>query len=303
VGNSINWSSYNKSLISRGKITFWFDKSVINSWYAVPNGRPGAQSTYSDTAIETLSILRFKFGLKLRCTQGFAESLIELMGLPLEIPNYTTLCRRLGKISLKLQKIIKSGKPIHVVIDSTGLKVYGEGEWKVRQHGYSKRRTWRKLHLGVDESNSQIVAMVLTDNSFKDNEVYEDLIDDVDDEIEQVSADGAYDSKNCYEKSVKDGINLVTPPRRGAILKKHGNRSGPPDPRDLHIREIRDVGRKQWKKNNRYHRRSISETAMYRFKTLLGEKLLSREFDRQANEVFIKCQILNKMSVPSSLPI
>ena len=191
-------------------------------------------------------------------------------------------------------------KPIHVVIDSTGLKVYGEGEWKVRQHGYSKRRTWRKLHLAIDESNSQIVAVVLSDNSFKDNQLYEDLIDSADEDIEKVSADGAYDSENCYKKSIKEGINLVAPPRRGAKLKKHGNCSGPPHPRDVHLREIRSVGRKQWKKNNDYHRRSISETAMYRFKMLLGEKLSSREFERQANGAFIKCSILNKMKVPSS---
>lgn len=300
MGNSINWSQYNRSLVNRGKITFWFSEDIADSWYATPSGRPGAQPIYSDQAIETLSVLRFKFGLKLRCTQGFAESLVELMGLELEIPDYTTLCRRLGKIPAKLEKAVKSGKPIHVVIDSTGLKVYGEGEWKVRQHGYSKRRTWRKLHLAVDESNSQIVAVVLSDNSFKDNQLYEDLVDSADEDIEQVSADGAYDSENCYQKSIKEGINLVAPPRKGARLKEHGNCSGPPHPRDIHLREIRKVGRKQWKKNNDYHRRSISETAMYRFKALLGDKLSSREFERQANEAFIKCSILNKMKVPSN---
>ena len=145
------------------------------------------------------------------------------------------------------------------------------------------------------------MAVVLSDNSFKDNEVFEDLVDGVDGEINQISADGAYDSKNCYSKSNDEGIYLVTPPRRGAVIKKHGNCAGPPEPRDIHIREIREMGRKRWKKRNNYHRRSISETAMYRFKTLLGERLSSREFDRQANEAFIKCQILNKMLTPAGL--
>lgn len=300
MGNSINWSQYNKSLVNRGKITFWFSEDVAESWYAKNSGKPGAQPVYSDTAIEALSILRFRFGLKLRCAQGFAESLIELMKLDLEVPDYSTVCRRLKRISPKVERAIKSKKNIHLVIDSTGLKVYGEGEWKVRQHGSSKRRTWRKLHLAVDEANSQIMAVVLTDNSFKDNQVFEDLIDGVDGEIEQASADGAYDSKNCYGKSMEEGINLVTPPRKGAVIKKHGNCSGPPNPRDLHLREIRKIGRKAWKEKNNYHRRSISETAMYRFKSVLGDKLFSREFERQANEAFIKCQILNRMPVPSN---
>lgn len=301
MGNSINWKEYNKSLVNRGKITFWFSPDIAQSWSAPPSGRPGAQPRYSDIAIETISVLRFKFGLKLRCTQGFAESLVKLMGLDIKIPDYTTLCRRLEKISPKLEKIIKTSKAIHVVIDSTGLKVYGEGEWKVRQHGYSQRRTWKKLHLAVDESNSQIIAVSLSDNSFKDNELFEDLIDGLEEEIKQISADGAYDSINCYKKSLEQGINLVTPPRKGSKLGKHGNCSDPPDPRDIHIREIRKVGRKQWKKNNSYHRRSISETAMYRFKTLFGEKLSSREFNRQSNEAFLKCQMLNRMPVPSTL--
>lgn len=301
MSNSINWKEYNKSLVNRGKITFWFSPEVSQSWYAVPSGKPGAQPIYSDVAIETLSILRFKFGLKLRCTQGFAQSLIDLLGLDIEIPDYTTLCRRLAKLSAKLKKIIQAERPIHVVIDSTGLKVYGEGEWKVREHGYSKRRTWRKLHLAVDESNSQIVAVALSDNRWKDSELFEDLVDNIDEEVEQISADGAYDSRDCYERSLEGGINLVVPPRRGAKIHKHGNCVGPPDPRDLHIREIRDVGCKRWKKNNSYHRRSISETAMYRFKTLLSDKLSSREFARQAIEAFIKCQILNRMRVPSTI--
>ena len=190
---------------------------------------------------------------------------------------------------------------MHIVIDSTGLKVYGEGEWKVRQHEYSKRRTWKKFHLGVDESNSQIKAVVLSDNSLKDNEVFKDIVTGIEGKICQISADGAYDSRDCYSISEAQGIKLVVLPRKGAVIKKHGNCHGLPLPRDVHIREIRQIGRKKWKERNKYHRRSLSETAMYRFKTLLGDKLSSREFHRQANEAFIKCKILNQMLVPSAL--
>ena len=236
----------------------------------------------------------------MRSTEGFARSLAKQIGLDIEIPNYTTLCRRLQKLSVKLQKKLSSKKSLHIVIDSTGLKVYGEGEWKVRQHGYSKRRIWKKLHLAVDESNSQIESVVLSDNSFKDNELFEDLLTGVDDRINQVSADGAYDSRSCYNICKDKGIKLVVPPRKNALIERHGNCHDPPLPRDTHIREIKKIGRKKWKEKHKYHRRSVSETAMYRLKTLLGDKLASREFQRQANEVFIKCKILNQMKTPAS---
>lgn len=300
MGKSINWSNYNRSLVTRGSITFWFPEDIGETWYADPVGKRGAQNIYSDVAIEALSMIRFRYGLKLRCTQGFAKSIVDLMGLELEVPDYTTICRRFKKLSITSQNKFKKKDPIHVVIDSTGLKVYGEGEWKVRQHGVSKRRTWRKLHLAVDESNSQILSVVLSENSFKDSELFEDLVDQIDEGIDQISADGAYDSKNCFNKSSELDAKLVVPPRRGARIGKHGNCSGPPARRDEHIREIRRVGRKAWKENNDYYRRSISETAMYRFKSIFGGHLNSREFDRQANEAFIKCSILNRMEVPSN---
>ena len=135
-------------MVNRGKITFWFSEEVVNSWWAEPSGKPGAQPIYSDTAIETISILRFRFSLDLRATQGFAQSIVEMIGLDIEVPDYSTLCRRLKKISPKVKKMFSKEGNIHIVIDSTGLKVYGEGEWKVRQHGYSKKElgknfTWQ----------------------------------------------------------------------------------------------------------------------------------------------------------------
>ena len=297
----INWSLYNKSLVNRGQITLWFPSDISKIWYAKRSLEQGCQQVYSDRAIETLNTLRFVFGLNLRSTEGFVGSLVKLMGLNIKIPNYTTLCRRLQKLSVKLQKKLSSKKNLHIVIDSTGLKVYGEGEWKVRQHGYSKRRTWKKLHLAVDESNSQIKSVVLSDNSFKDNELFEDLLTGIDNRIDQISADGAYDSKDCYKICKDKGIKFVVPPRRNAVIERHGNCHDPPLPRDIHIREIKKIGRKKWKKKHKYHRRSISETAMYRFKILLGDKLSSREFQRQANEVFIKCKVLNQMKTPASM--
>lgn len=185
----INWSLYNKALINRGQVTLWFPTDISKSWYAKSSGKQGRQCIYSDMAIETLNVLRFRFHLGLRTTQGFAKSLAEMMGTNMAIPNYTTISRRLKKLYPKIQKKVSSEKNLHIIIDSTGLKVYGEGEWKVRQHGYSKRRTWKKLHLGVDESNSQIHSVVLSDNSFTDSELLGDLIKGSDNKISQISAE------------------------------------------------------------------------------------------------------------------
>ena len=299
MGKSIDWKSYNRNLINRGQITFWFSPDVLGAWLAPASHKRGAQEFYSDAAIEMLSIIRFRYGLTLRSTQGFAESIMELMSVEVPIPDYTTLCRRLPKLSISLKGKISKGV-VHVVIDSTGLKVFGEGEWKVRQHGYSKRRDWMKLHLAVDSGNNQIISAALSTNSFKDNQLFDDLIDEIPGHIDQVSADGAYDSKGCYDKARKRGFKAVIPPRKGAKIGQHGNCKAPREQRDEHIREINRYGRKKWKSNNKYHQRSLSETAMYRFKKMLGDKLSSREFHRQANEVFIKCQVLNKMSTPKA---
>jgi hypothetical protein len=287
VGKSINWSLYNKSLINRGSITFWFPKDISESWYSEPSGRPGAQGIYSDEALEATSIIRFRFGLTLRATQGFVSSLITLMDLKLKIPDYTTLCRRLKNIFPPIKSLVSSGESIHVVMDSTGLKVYGEGEWKVRQHGHCKRRTWRKLHLAVDEKTSQIVAMELTKRSSHDAQEFERLIFETEEKIYQVSADGAYDTKSCYEESFRKKIKLVVPPREGAVIKEEKNNEALLE-RDNNIKLIGTIGKKLWKEMNNYHRRSIAETAVYRLKKILGDKLSSRDFRNQYHEARIK---------------
>lgn len=300
--SQINWPLYNKSLVNRGNITFWFPKDLAKCWYnKQKSGGRGASNTYSQAAIDALSLIRFKFGLTLREAQGFGASLAELMKLSVRVPDYTTLCRRLDDVSQNIAAKIASGKPVHVVIDSTGLKVFGEGEWKVRQHGYSKRRTWMKLHLAVNESDNQILSVVLTDNSYKDNEVLEEIMYGIDAEIGQATGDGAYDAKNCWDWSEENGVRGVFPPRKGARLKSHGNAATEPSQRDKHIRLRRNVGKKRWKKKTKYSRRSLAETAMYRFKVLLGDGLRSRQTSNQMAEAILKCKILNMMSTPAVL--
>lgn len=258
------------------------------------SGKPGASDFYSDLAISTMATVKAVYQLAGRQCQGFLESLFELMKIDLTVPDHSTLFRRLGKLSLKLPVLPKSGAR-HVVVDSTGVKVYGEGEWKTRQHGISKRRTWRKLHLSVDEKTGEILAAVVTTNDMSDAEVLSALLDGVNGAIEQVSADGAYDQRKCYDAVRKRKAKAAIPPRKGAKIWQHGNSKAERHNRDENLRRIRKVGRKAWKQESNYHRRSLSETTMFRFKTIFGDKLSSRQFDNQAVELFIKCAALNRM--------
>ena len=171
----------------------------------------------------------------------------------------------------------------------------------MRQYGYSKRRTWRKLHLCVNEKNSEIIAASFTDNTCRDNEVFTEMLGGLEAEVSRVGGDGAYDTKECWDFCRLNGIDGIFPPRKGAKIRKHGNCKGEVLLRDEYIRIIRRKGKKKWKKESGYSRRSIAETAMYRVKMLFGDRLSSRNFNCQANEAFIKCKLLNMMSVPKVL--
>lgn len=290
-----NWSEYNARLKQGGSLTLWIEESVLEAWI-VPNlsGKPGASVFYSDLAITTMATVKAVYGLAGRQCQGFLESLFELMGIEVSVPDHTTLSRRIGKLGIALPVLPKEGAR-HVVVDSTGVKVYGEGEWKTRQHGISKRRTWRKLHVGVDEATGEILAAVVSTNDFQDAQVLGDLKEQIEGEIEQVSTDGAYDHRDCYDEITQRGAKRVIPPRKDAVIWQHGNRKAPPHPRDENLRYIRKHGRKKWKRDSHYHRRSLAETTMFRFKVIFGGKLSSRQFDNQAVELFIKCAALNRM--------
>jgi len=299
--NKINWKEYNNKLVQQGQVTFWFSEDVVENWTCERSVGGSYTNHYSDLAIEVLLTIKFFYQLTYRSTQGFAESIIDLMGFNIETPDYTTLCRRLKKLSIDLNRLEKKGN-MHIVVDSTGLKVYGEGEWKVRAHGYSKRRDWRKLHLVVDEENNQIIAVELTGNDEADCEVLPRLLDSLSqEEVTAVSADGAYDTFECYDAIEGIGAQANIPPRAGAKIRQHGNSKKPPLPRDENIRKIRETSLREWKKDSGYHRRSISETAMYRFKACFSHQMSSKMFGSQFNEAMIKVKILNRLATPRSL--
>jgi IS5 family transposase len=222
-------------------------------------------------------------------------SILKLLGLDLPVLDYSQLSRRCTRLEVALPHRQKN-EPLHMVVDSTGVKVFGEGEWKVRQHGYSKRRTWRKLHLGADASTGEIVAAVVTTNNVADAQVLEDLLEQVEEEVEQVSGDGAYDKRSCYEAIRQRKAKAAIPPQRNAKIWQHGNRKAERLMRDENLRRIRQVGRKKWKQEVGYHRRSLAETQMFRVKTIFGERVSARQFAGQATQVLIRCAALNQMT-------
>jgi DDE family transposase len=166
----------------------------------------------------------------------------------------------------------------------------------VRQHGYTRRRTWRKLHLGVDEATLEFAAVVVSTNSFKDSQLLPDLLEQVDDELSQVSADGAYDSRNCYDAIRERAARAAIPPQKRARIWQHGNTKAERLLRDENLREIRKKGRREWKRESGYHRRSLAETQVFRVKTIFGERVSARSFDGQAAQMLVRCAALNRMT-------
>lgn len=285
-----NWAEYDRALVARGDITFWFDPPAIQAlWLAAPSGQRGAPVLYSDWAIQVLLMLKQVFGLPNRSVEGLARSLMRLMGLELPVPDHTVLSRRARTLTVQIERRERSG-PIHVVADSTGLKVFGEGEWKVRQHGAGKRRTWLKVHLGVDAEVRDVIAVEVTTTAWTDGEVFGGLIDQVEGAIEQIDADGAYDTREAYDIAAQREARLVVPPRDNAVPWE------PTHPRTHALADIAQKGEAQWKRDTGYHRRSLAENAMYRLKQLFGDTLASRLFEAQVNEVHARIAAMNRMT-------
>ena len=289
----LNWSSYNESLKQRGSITLWFSSNAIESWEYTGKRMRGGKLIYSDTAIKTCLIIRKIYGLKLRQTEGFMNSLVRLLNIECPIPDYSRLSRRAKTLKISLKKF-KKGEHLDIVVDSTGLKVYGEGEWKVRKHGWSKHRTWRKLHLGMNPDTHEIVAEILTDNGVDDGKVVDDLLKEVPANIKNFRGDGAYDKIKVRTLLTEMDVGQIIPPQHNAVINSKSNPAL--KTRDDSIKRIAEVGRAEWKKEIGYHKRSLGEVAMFRYKTILGDKLMSRKFENEVIEARIGCLILNEMT-------
>ncbi len=294
-----NWAEYDRALVNRGDLTIWFDEATIKeTWTPPPPQGRGKPGVYSDVAIQTCLTLKTLFGLPYRATEGLLKSLMRLHGLDLPVPDHTHMSRRAAQLCVKIPRRPRKG-PVHVVVDSTGLKIFGEGEWKVRQHGVGKRRTWRKIHLAVDEAAKDIIGIEFTSADWGDSEILPDLLGQVEGELSQVSADGAYDTKGCHVAIAQCGARATIPPREGAV------RWGGDHPRDAILNDIDAKGCERWKDDSGYHRRSIAENMMYRLKQL-GDKLFSRDFERQVAEAHVRAAILNRftyLGMPQSVRV
>lgn len=294
-----NWSSYNKSLKSRGSITIWMNDDISSWWYYQEAQCPGGEVVYSDRSIEFCLTMKHLFNLGYRQTEGFVESLFLLCSTVLEVPSYSQINRRSKTLEVDIQVRKTKKEPIQLVIDSTGLKVYGEGEWKVRRHGWSKHRTWRKLHMASDGVDLEIVSVELTDNKVDDSDGGKAVIDKVKCPYHSVAGDGGYD-KRTFRGCLPKEVEQLIPPRRDAADSK--GKTPEYEQRDKVVRRIKKTSRKEWKKQVGYHIRSKSEVNMYRYKTVFGEKMNARKMVYEKTEVKIKSKILNQF-VELGMPI
>lgn len=295
-----NWREYNQALVDRGKVTFWITDKALEQWEEKQRtGKRGKPKLYSDLAIETALTLKEVFHLPLRQVEGFLASILKKMGSVRKVPDYSTLSIRAAFLQVCIRVRAVGAEGIHIVIDSSGAKVYGEGEWKVRQHGWSKHRTWKKLHLGIDEENGDILLGEVTGNGTADCEMFAPLLDQVPQgvRIVQVSADGAFDKQMCYAALKQRGIpHIAIPPQHNAKIWQHGNSKEERLARDENLRRIRAVGRKEWKKEVGYHRRSLAETTMFRLKTIFTDKVRARKEATQRVELLLRVKALNLMT-------
>ena len=272
----------------------WITDEAICGWEAARRSTPGGQATYSDGAIETCLMLRTVFKLPLRQAEGLMLSVVELLGCEMAVPDHTTVSRRAMTLPSIAEVHVPDG-PLPVLIDSTGLKVYGAGEWLVEKHGQKARRSWRKLHLAVDAASGQIVASILTGQEVDDPSQVGPLLDQIPQEIEQITADGAYDGEPTYETIAQrdPAIAVVIPPRVTAqpSVEFETNAS----PRDTHLLMIESMGRLGWQELSGYGKRALVETAVGRYKSIIGARLSARGGRGQETEAAIGVAVLNRM--------
>src|SRR5271167_3582406 len=287
-----NWPEYDAALVKRGSLTVWFTQEAVAAWQAPATGKRGGQPIYSPLAIKTGLALRLVFHQPLRQTEGLLRSIADVLKIDIAIPDHTTLSRRGGGLTI-LPKRIDRTEPLHLLVDSTGLKIYGEGEWLDRKHGIRSPRRWRKLHLGVDADTHEVVAVELTQDDVGDVSELVGLLDQVATRVASVIADGAYDGETVYD-AVTDrhpNADIIIPPRATAVPSASGATQ-----RDQHIATIEKHGHIGWQRRSGYNRRSLVETAMYRYKTIIGRRLLARTLSGQQVEAKIGCNVLNRMT-------
>lgn len=288
-----NWPEYEAGLRRRGDVTVWLSDAALDAWHAPANGKPGGQRIYANIAIETAMTIRMVFHLPLRQTEGFQRSLAGLLHVELPIPDHTTLSRRLKKLGDIRFRRLATDRPIHLLIDSTGLRIH-VGHLRTPP----KNRAWRKLHLAVDASTGEIVASDLTDRRTHDCTRVGPLLEQIPAPLASLSADGAYDAAGVYEAAQSKGdgraVRMLIPPGRNAQLAPRPSAAS--EERNKNIRAIREIGRREWHKRSGYSKRSMVENTVYRYKTIIGRSMRSRTIAGQRVEVQLASKTLNTMA-------
>ena len=288
-----NWAEYDAGLRQRGSLTVWFTDAAITAWRSEPRTTPGGQPHYSALAIATALTLRAVFRLALRQTEGLIGSILRLLGLELAVPDHTTLSRRAETLEVPRPRPA-AGEPMHLLVDSTGLRLCGSGEWLVEKHGTRTRRAWRKLHLGVDAGTGRIEAVERTGSEMDDGSRVGPLLDQVAGPVASFTGDGAYDREDVYGAVAErhPEAAVVVPPRRDAVPSAAQTA---PTQRDRHLRSIAEHGRMGWQKASGYNRRALAEAAISRYKKVIGDALRSRTDPGRATEVAVGAHVLNRM--------
>ena len=294
MSDKVDWAKYDESLKLRGSITFWLSDDIMEAWYAQPSGKRGAQQRYSDIAIETALTLRSVFGQVPRQTEVFGKFLLDLMSVDLDAPDHITLSRRSSGLNVILPKKFQRDESITIAVDSTGLKIYGAGEWCETKHGLSRRKQWRKLHITLNTSTLEVVEASLTDNRVGDPSEAKNHLKSMEYKVDEILGDGAYDCQTINNMIGSLGGVVAVPPPKNAVVSKHFSEY--PTQRDLHVKRIKQCGRSVWEIENKFSRRLLVENFMGRFKGIIGSKLRSRIFETQRVEAVIGCSILNRMT-------
>jgi hypothetical protein len=290
-----NWAEYDAALRQRGSLTVWFTEAAVAAWEAEPRTTPGGQPHYSDLAITTALTLKAVFRLALRQTEGLIGSIIGLLGLDLSVPDHTTLSRRAETLEVPRPRSGRNAEPVHLLVDSTGLKLCGPGEWLVEKHGTKARRSWRKLHIGRDADTGQIVAATLTTHDVDDGSQVGPLLDQVDGPIASFTGDGAYDQDGVYASVAEShpAAAVIVPPRSTAVPSATAETA--PTQRDRHLQLIAERGRRGWQRASGYTNRARAEATIGRYKRVIGDGLRSHTDERRATEMDVAVQVLNRM--------
>jgi hypothetical protein len=304
-----SWKTYNKSLVERGSLTIWLTPEAIKGWLS--NRRPGIQGgrteKFSDSAILALMFLKSLYRMPYRMLEGFSRSLLGLMKLDLPIPHFTRICKRSKKLDIPTRG--KGKRITDVVLDGSGIKIYGEGEWKVKQHGRSNKQNWKKIHVAIDPETQELILTDVTDKDKHDSTMLPSLLKEIQGQLGRVFGDGAYDTEQCYKAIMQRGGEPMIPPRKTAALWKGT------EPwvewRNQAVLErlglgLDPEGLRLWKKLKGYGLRSLVETFFSRFKRSFGDRAYSRSEQGICLEIRLKCEILNRLArlgLPQSVPV